>query len=174
MTVDQEVHRRQWVLTTIEQYEGRLTRYAARLLGDADTARDAVQHAFLCLCDEDPDRIGDGIAAWLFTVCRNKAMDIARSKKRVKGFSDEAMHLACRDGDPASTAENIDLHELLLRLVDGLPFSQREALDLWSQGFNYRQIANVTDRTEGAVRVLVHRGLTRLRKHPWTQAILED
>jgi DNA-directed RNA polymerase specialized sigma24 family protein len=40
---------------------------------------------------------------------------------------------------------------------------QREALTLWSEGFAYREIAAITGRTEGNVRVVVHRALNTLR-----------
>ena len=43
--------RRQWVLAVLDRYEGPLVRYAGRLLGDGDSAREAVQHAFLQLCE---------------------------------------------------------------------------------------------------------------------------
>ena len=58
---DQE--RRVWVLSALEEYECRLTRYAVRLVGDEDVARDAVQHAFLKMCDAE--RQGAGNLLWL-------------------------------------------------------------------------------------------------------------
>ena len=39
-----------WVRSAVERFEGPLTLYAARLLGDADSARDVVQDTFLRLC----------------------------------------------------------------------------------------------------------------------------
>ena len=41
-----------WVPQAVEQYEARFLRFAARLLGDEDSARDAVQQAFLRLCGQ--------------------------------------------------------------------------------------------------------------------------
>src|SRR5262245_6218003 len=73
--------RRQDVVAAVQAYESRLTRYALRLLGDLDLARDAVQHTFVQLCDEPP-RSSPQLAAWLFTVCRNKAYDHLRRGQR--------------------------------------------------------------------------------------------
>ena len=50
-----------WVRRAVDRYEGPLTLYAARLLGDADAARDVVQETFLRLCTQDRD--GDRPAA---------------------------------------------------------------------------------------------------------------
>ena len=41
-----------WVLEAVDRYEAPLLRYARRLLDDCDLAADAVQHAFLKLCEE--------------------------------------------------------------------------------------------------------------------------
>jgi RNA polymerase sigma-70 factor (ECF subfamily) len=169
--------RREWVLAALDQYEVRLLRYSLRLLGgDADLARDAVQHAFLKLCDESPDSIGDRLAAWLFRVCRNRAVDHLRLGGREQPLVDEVGGLSppCREAGPAEASESRELAECLRELVAELPAAQREALDLWCDGFAYREIAEIISRQEGHVRVLVHRGLTSLRQHPRVRGWLED
>jgi DNA-directed RNA polymerase specialized sigma24 family protein len=79
-----------------------------------------------------------------------------------------------REHDPATIAEQSDLHALLRALIDDLPTNQREALDLWADGFNYDQIATITNHSPGHIRVLVHRGLKTLREHPRITAIIDD
>ena len=79
-----------------------------------------------------------------------------------------------RENDPAESAEEAELQALLRVLVAALPASQREAIDLWSDGFNYRQIAEITSQKEGTIRVLVHRGLKAIREHPQVRAIMEE
>jgi len=76
--------RRQWVLAALDQYEGRLLHYAQRLLGNLDEARDVVQFAFLRLCDESPDEMEGRLAQWLYTVCRNRCLDVLRANGREK------------------------------------------------------------------------------------------
>src|SRR5688500_17109213 len=83
----------EWVLRALDEYELPLLRYAVRLLGgELDLARDAVQHAFLKLCDECSPLAPradnplaereDYTAAWLFRVCRNRALDHLRQAGR--------------------------------------------------------------------------------------------
>jgi RNA polymerase sigma factor (sigma-70 family) len=49
-------------------------------------------------------------------------------------------------------------------MLEDLPEGQREAIHLWCEGFSYREIAKIAELSEGNVRVLVHRGITRLRE----------
>ena len=71
-------------------------------------------------------------------------------------------------------AEQQDLGAWLRELVEALPTSLREVVDLWLDGFSHSEIAEITDRTPGHVRVLVHRALTRLREHPRTRELLAE
>lgn len=63
-----------WIGAILEKHEGPLTRYAARITGDLDRARDAVQETFLRLCSEDPAEVDGHLAQWLYTVCRSRAL----------------------------------------------------------------------------------------------------
>lgn len=169
---------RQWVLAALEEFECRLVRFAARLLlGDEDAARDVVQHTFLRLCDQSRDEIGGRLAAWLFTVCRNRALDALRIRGREKPLTDETPTngdgpICRRELEPAEIVQQRELGQIIQRLVRELPAAQREALDLWSEGFTYREIAEIIDKQEGHVRVLVHRGLKSLRGEPRIQGWL--
>lgn len=170
---------RQWVLAALEAFETRLLGYAARLLhGDEEAARDVVQHAFLRLCDQREEEIGPHLAPWLFTVCRNRTMDLIRERCRreeLEGVHKANGHaVASAERDPAAAAEDEDLHAELRRLLARLPAAQQEAIDLWAQGLVYREIAEVLKRAEVGVRVLVHRGLKSLREHPRVRKWLEE
>lgn len=167
------VDRQRWVLEAVEQYEIRLLRFAARLLGDEDAARDAVQQAFLRLCGQSPQRLRDRVGPWLFAVCRHHVVDLLRKRKTTSACDDAQAADCCdREPDPAVAAEQADLYRCIRRLVDQLPLVQREAVSLWSEGFSYHQIAEITNATEGNVRVIVHRALKQLRQHPVTQRLL--
>jgi RNA polymerase sigma-70 factor (ECF subfamily) len=165
--------RREWVLSVLEAYEGRLTRYATRLLADDDGARDVVQHAFLKLCDRRPEELQERVGPWLFTVCRNRAVDVLRQRSAAASLDvDEAAVAESSEPDPADTAERRDLHACLAAALADLPAAQREAVDLWTEGFSHREIAEITGRKEGHIRVLVHRALKSLREHPVSQQMM--
>jgi len=186
-----EVERRAWVLAALDDYEVRLVRYAARLVGDEDLARDCVQHAFLKLCGESGNATGwhalrysegrdsaNRLAAWLFRVCRNRALDHLRQAGREQSLEEshsrDERQPASRDDDPADLADARELSACLRQLVKHLSPAQREVIDLWCEGFAYKQIGEITGHKEGHVRVLVHRGLTRLREHPQVREWLQE
>jgi DNA-directed RNA polymerase specialized sigma24 family protein len=79
-----------------------------------------------------------------------------------------------REPNPADDVEHTELHALLRALVDELPAAQREAIDLWADGFSYMEISRIIDKQEGHVRVLVHRGLKTLREHPQVRAVMGE
>jgi RNA polymerase sigma-70 factor (ECF subfamily) len=174
---------REWVLAALEDYEARLVRYARRLIGEEGQARDVVQFVFLRLCDQSPEEIGEWLGQWLFTVCRNRALDVVRGARREK-VNGQRVGLAVSAGaavggqspphDPVATAEQAELHALLRVLVECLPASQREAIDLWADGFSYIEISKIIGKQEGHVRVLVHRGLKALREHPQVRGLMAE
>ena len=167
--------RRGWVLSVLDEHEARLTRFAARLLGDEDAARDVVQHAFLRLCDQSPGELHDRVAQWLFTVCRNRAVDMLRTRGRTTSLDNvDARASLATDQDPAVAVEREELSRRLGDLVAGLPANQREAVDLWAEGFTYRQIGEITGHREGNVRVLVHRALKKLRRSPIARQLVGE
>jgi RNA polymerase sigma factor (sigma-70 family) len=171
-----------WILAAVDAHELPLVRYARRLLGDADLAADAVQHAFVQLCGESRATAGDNPAPWLFRVCRNRALDHLRRAGRERSLVDSEAESAVNaterpavtapDADPAEATERRELAARLRDLLRDLPPPQREAIDLWCEGFTAREIAAITGRTEGHVRVLTHRGLTALRRHPAIRGLL--
>ena len=98
-----------WVRTALSCYEGQLTRYAQRITGDLDQARDVVQETFLRLCREQPAELDGYLAEWLFTVCRNNAIDVRRRESRMTILAEtEVSETPDRRPEPAILAEQND------------------------------------------------------------------
>jgi len=167
--------REAWILGALARYERRLCLYALRILGDAERARDVVQEAFLELCRAGRTRraeIEGHLAEWLFTVCRNRALDVRAKEKNMQqtktlGAERELPEPASgRDGrlDPARLAEEKEERGRAAALLDALPANQREVLYLkFQQGLSYREIAEVTGHSIGNVGFLIHVGMKTLR-----------
>ncbi len=172
MTQGPDGGHRQWVLDVLQQFEGRLLRYAERIAPDADQARDVVQYAFLRLCDE-PNGAVANVGPWLYAVCRNRAIDLKRKGKRMQQLHQAADQLyAAADTSPEDAAETKDTCQLVRRILTTLPPAQQEVVDLWAEGLGYKEIAGITDRKEGNVRVMMHRAFKALREHPLAQKVL--
>src|ERR1043166_4331156 len=67
----------------LQRFERPLLQYATRILGDSDRARDVVQETFVKLQYENRTELDHAPAKWLFTVCRNGALNICRKEKRM-------------------------------------------------------------------------------------------
>jgi RNA polymerase sigma factor (sigma-70 family) len=154
-----------WVRSAVDRYEGPLTLYAARLLGDADAARDVVQETFLRLCAQDRAAIDHHLAEWLFTVCRNRALDVLRKESRMTHLSEEQVHRCLStDPGPADVAERRDLANRVIDLLDSLPNSQREVIRLkFQNGFSYQEISRISGHSVSNVGYLIHAGMKTLR-----------
>lgn len=148
------------------EFEGPLIGYAAGLLGgDWERARDVVQDTFLKLYQQDPASVNGRLKSWLYTVARNRAIDILRKEKPMTVASAEAFEtLDDWRPDPAAEAERSETHAEVLRLVERLPENQREVIRLKFQAdLSYKEIAEITELSVSNVGFLLHTGIKRLR-----------
>ena len=140
-------------------------RYASRLLGDVERARDVVQDTFLKLCRADRASVDGHVTEWLFTVCRNGALDVRRKEKRMTTSPETGMAaLAGPDAQPDARMEKDEAMRSVLDWLETLPESQQEVLRLkFQNGLSYKEIAAITKRTVNHVGVLIHNGMKTLR-----------
>jgi RNA polymerase sigma-70 factor (ECF subfamily) len=152
-----------WVADALEIHERPLIRYAKWLLGDLESARDIVQETFLRLCREDPARLQGHLAPWLFTVCRNLALDARKKAARMAPIDDEQFPVPC-DLD-----ERHDARQALARIHDTLeklPANQREVVYLKFQcDLSYREISEITALSVSNVGFLLHTAVRAIRSH---------
>lgn len=155
-----------WVKAALERHGAALTRYATSITGSEDLARDVVQDTFVRLCAATPEQLDGHLAEWLFTVCRNRALDVQRKLHRLTPLADD--ELAATPGPeptPAAAAEHADTLSLALGLLSSLPARQQEVLRLKFQaGLSYEEIARVTRLSTGNVGFILHTALKTLRQ----------
>jgi RNA polymerase sigma-70 factor (ECF subfamily) len=166
MSEPAHLERLEWVRRTLDRHEAELLRYARHLTGDVEAARDVVQETFLRLCREDRAELDGHLIEWLFTVCRNQALDVKRKERRMATVTVEAVVEATSSArDPAIEAEQRDSADHVLELISQLPRNQQEVLRLkFQSGLSYREIAAVTGLSETNVGFLIHRGLKTVRE----------
>jgi RNA polymerase sigma-70 factor (ECF subfamily) len=161
---DTDSTKTEWVQAALRQYEGPLIRYAAQITGDVDRARDVVQDTFVKLCAEDPGRMEGRLAQWLFTVCRNRALDVQRKESRMVLVNENEMETESREPSPAAAAEQRENVRSVLRLLNTLPPNQREVIRLkFQNGLSYQEISQVTNLTVTNVGFLLHTAIKTLR-----------
>lgn len=157
---------REFVQDAVAQYQAPLVRYAARLLGDPDRARDVVQDTFVRLMDRPVAEVDGHLAEWLFTVCRNRALDVLRKEGRMKRFAEgEVERIAADAPRPGRAMEQAETQAALLSLIEQLPPNQQEVIRLkFQNGFSYKEISRITELSVTNVGFLIHTAVQRLRR----------
>jgi RNA polymerase sigma factor (sigma-70 family) len=149
-----------WLEAALERYEGPLLRYAASVVGRA-AAPDVVQDTFLALCRAERTTVADRLAPWLFTVCRNRAVDSLREGRRLAPLEDE---VRSQESEPWSSLEAQQSLERVHELLGALPDKQRQAVILkFSGGLSYKEIAEVMELSVSHVGVILHTAIGRMR-----------
>lgn len=148
----------------VDRYERPLLAYASRMTGgDWQGAQDAVQETFLRLCREDPAKIESRVAAWLFSVCRSRVIDMQRTNHSTP-IDASQVTVADPSPDAAEVASDAEEQVILSSLVDKLSSRQQEVLRLRLQaGLSYREIAEVTGLTVSNVGFHLHEAVKNLR-----------
>ncbi|MFM9962139.1 MAG: RNA polymerase sigma factor [Planctomycetaceae bacterium] len=156
----------EWIRDVVARWESDLVRYARHLLGDLERARDVVQETFLKLCQQDREQLDGHLAEWLFTVCRNGALDVRRKEQRMMTMTlDAAMDSVSDAPAPDNVAEQCDESNRVLRLMTRLTTNQQEVLRLkFQSNLSYREISTITGLSETNVGFLIHAGIKRLRE----------
>lgn len=155
----------QWIHAAIQRYETPLMVYATRLARDPETARDIVQDVFTRLCTQDPNQVGPVLPQWLYTVCRNRALDIKRKEKRMMRLVESDTDVEARVAPtPGDVAEQRDTSAAVVRLVEQLGDDQQEVIRLrFQHAMSYQQIAEITGHSVSNVGVLIHTAIKKIR-----------
>ena len=143
-----------------------LTRYATRLLhGDADRARDVVQDTFVKFMAQPVAAVDGHEVEWLFTVCRNRALDVLRKEGRVSRFAEgQEERVVAGEARPGRGLEAEETQAALLALIEKLPANQQEVVRLkFQSGFSYKEIARITELSVTNVGFLIHTAVAKLR-----------
>jgi RNA polymerase sigma-70 factor (ECF subfamily) len=146
------------------EHQGGLLRYAARFLGDATAAQDVVQEVFIRLCRNwEPAACPEGrLRFWLYRLTHNVAVDYARRQNRLRRLhQDHADVTAANRADPGHDPETRT--RLVLEQLPRLEPPERQVLLLRLQdGFSYKEISEITGRTEGNVGCLLHHAVRKM------------
>jgi RNA polymerase sigma factor (sigma-70 family) len=163
---DEPLTKAEWIRSALERYERPLIRYAARITGNVELARDVVQDAFLRLCEAEQTKVDGHVAAWLYTVCRNRAFDVRKTEARMDPLQDEQLDWLHSGGaEPGALAARNEAYTLALDALSTLPENQQEAIRLKFQDeMTYREISQVMGVSLGTVSHLITAALGSLHE----------
>jgi RNA polymerase sigma-70 factor (ECF subfamily) len=142
-------------------YKTELYRYALFVLGNPDDAEDVLQEVFLrVLRYWDGFRQDASAKTWLWRILKNCVTDTIRKRQR------SGKHTAQLDVDlveSGAPADSLVEWEGILRV---LSHKQRQVVYLRViADYSTAETAELLGYTTGTVRVVLHRAVSRLRKH---------
>jgi RNA polymerase sigma-70 factor (ECF subfamily) len=152
------------------KYLAQVYSYAYYELGDHHDAEDATERTFLLALAalarfEERARPADGEGAstfrvWLFQIARNVVANVRRGRRRHPEAPLEAAAVVADPLDLERGAARREETAAAWAAVGRLPDDRRRALVLrFLEEMSTAEIAGILGRSEGAVRVLIHRGL---------------
>ncbi|MEA2674637.1 MAG: hypothetical protein QOI92_1829 [Chloroflexota bacterium] len=152
-------------------YQDKLFALIVRMVPDRDAASDAVQEAFFSAYRNMAGFRGGSVKSWLSRIAINAAMDAQRLKKRRPADpypeleDDTWQPPADASADPVTTSLTAERHHALNGALAKITGDQRNAIVLYDvEGYDYAEIAELTNVSVGTVKSRIHRGRLALRE----------
>lgn len=149
------------------QLQPRLLRFLRAL--NCDDPDDVASETWLAVVRDLPRFSGgeEDFRRWLFTVGRHRAIDHARARQRRPSVPVPQLPAVADD----DLVEDQVMHAMSARravsMLAALPADQAEAVALRVlAGLDTSAVADILNKSPGAVRVALHRGLRNLARHP--------
>jgi RNA polymerase sigma-70 factor (ECF subfamily) len=136
----------------VERYWSRIHRWLHGLTGNAHSAEDLTQDAFLKAWSALPSFTGTGFKAWLYRIASNNLID---SRRGPRGQMPDALPdaLATRDPGPVATVLGQESQTLVQEACSRLPAKLKEAFLLRTQeDMSFEEIGQVLGVTEETIR----------------------
>ncbi|NND62569.1 MAG: RNA polymerase sigma factor [Flavobacteriaceae bacterium] len=151
-------------LAIVLPFKDKLYRLAKRLLVSSEEAEDAVQEVFLKLW-KSRQKIADykNPEAFAVTMTKNYCLDRLKSKQ---ASNLKIVHSNFQNGDNVQrTVEANDGVQLVFKIMETLPEKQRIVLQLRDvEQFEFKEIAEMLDSNETAIRVTLSRARKAVRE----------
>lgn len=144
----------------VNTHSDNLYRFILKSMRDTNRAEDVVQDAFEKLWLKIDNVEVNKAKSYLFTIAYNKMIDIFRKENRSSFIE---------DSDLETGSENHsynDIKDILDEALKKLPEIQRTVVMLRDyEGYNYKEIGEITNLNEGQVKVYIFRARKALKNY---------
>lgn len=144
----------------VDDFSDRLYRFVLKSIKDVHKAEDIVQDSYEKLWKNVANVDARKVKSYLFTTAYHTMIDRIRKEKRSTFSEDMSL--------PEEGHENSysDLGEVLKKAVGRLPEIQRVVVLLRDyEGYNYKEIGEMTNLSESQVKVYIYRARIFLKKY---------
>ncbi len=161
------------------RYYNRIYRLAFTRLGNTEDASDVACNTFCRALKSLPNyqfRRTTSLYPWLHQIASNLVVDVVRDRPAGGMLSLDAQaaedvdsfleYLPADGPSPQELVEREEVRAMVIAAIQKLPADQSRALSMrFLSDLSIREIAQALDRTEGAVKSLLHRALVGVRHH---------
>ena len=142
---------------TYRYFYPKLFRIAAKLLQDSEDAKDVVQDVFTSYfyVVQDKKTIND-LEKWLVRSTINKGVDYKRKNARLVVLEDMQTN--------ENIVENQNDASEILNVVERLGKKEKTMVVLYSEGYSYKEIAEITGRKFNSVGKTLSRIMEKIKK----------
>lgn len=147
----------------------RVLAYARRILMTEDAAEDCAAETYIQAWRDAAKYNSDRgpVMAWLFIICRSRAMDLLRERQR-RGEISQALALELEE-DAGNETENliaqVDACSAVHPMLQQLPPEQRRLVGLaFFRDLSHSEIAAATGMPLGTVKSHIHRAISAMRQ----------
>jgi RNA polymerase sigma-70 factor, ECF subfamily len=147
-------------------YADRIYRHIYYRTGNTDDAKDLMQEVFTRAWQALPryKKSKTPFLGWLFTIAHNRIIDYYRAKKDYACLTDDIIIPDHAPG-PDKLAEAQFTQQAVRKAILQLPGDQQQVVIMsFIEGFEYHEIAAALNKSEGNIRVIIHRALKKMRE----------
>ncbi len=149
-----------------DKYQPQIYRFIYLKVGLREEAEDLTHQVFLKSWQniENFNFQGFPFSSWLYSVARHQVIDFYRTKK-TSIVLEEIVELKTNDPSAEEALDSEVILEKVKKAIAQLGDEQQDVIILrFIEDFSLQEVASILDKTEGAVKLLQHRGIKNLRK----------
>ena len=144
----------------IDAYSDNIYRFALKHLKNEMSAKDVVQETFMKVWIKHEEVAYEKVKSYLFTTAYHAIVDWVNKEKR-NGDFEKVEHTATTE-----FSISFDLEKILNEALDKLPEIQKTVVLLRDyEGYNYAEIAEITELSESQVKVYIFRARQALKDY---------
>jgi len=147
-------------------YADRIYRHIYYRTGNAEDAKDMMQEVFLKAWQGLPRyrKSTTPFLGWLFTISHNRVIDYYRTRKDYS-YLDNEIAVPDPESNPEVLAESRLAQQQVRKAILQLPGDQQMVIIMsFIEGFEYSEIALALKKSEGNIRVMVHRASKKMNE----------
>ncbi|MBI1960910.1 MAG: sigma-70 family RNA polymerase sigma factor [Candidatus Liptonbacteria bacterium] len=150
-----------------DRHHQRIYRYVYLKVTNREEAEDLTHQVFLSAWQNLKTYRFQGLpfSSWLYRIARNKIIDYYRTRQTHETLEHAETLLVSASKNPADRADDVFAMERVRAAIRRLPADQQDVVIMrFVSDMPYRDVAAAIGKTEGAVKVIQHRALKKLKE----------